>query len=70
MLRVAVIGAGPSGLTTLKHLVTASDFFDNVQIEAKLFEAEAQIGGTFRFRAYEDAEASSASIPLTVCRIR
>jgi dimethylaniline monooxygenase (N-oxide forming) len=58
-MRVAVIGAGPSGLTTLKYLATAHEFFENVKpIEAKLFESEASVGGTFKHRAYENAEAS------------
>lgn len=57
-MRVAVIGAGPSGLVTLKYLVTAHQFLDAKPIEAVLFEAEESIGGTFAHRAYEDAEVS------------
>lgn len=58
-MRVAVIGAGPSGLTTLKYLTTAHEFFDGLKpIEAQLFESEASIGGTFKHRAYESAEVS------------
>lgn len=59
-MRVAVIGAGPSGLVTLKYLKTAHDFFPINPIEAKLFEAEAEIGGTFAYRTYEDAELVSS----------
>ncbi len=56
-MRVAVIGGGPSGLVTLKYLVTAHDFFPGMDpIEAKLFEAQDSIGGTFTYRVYEDAE--------------
>jgi dimethylaniline monooxygenase (N-oxide forming) len=55
-MRVAVIGGGPSGLVTLKYLVTAHQFQQVEPIEARLYEAEASIGGTFRYRVYEDAE--------------
>lgn len=55
-MRVAVIGAGPSGLVTLKYLKTAHQFFPIKPIEAALFEAESGVGGTFAQRAYEEAE--------------
>lgn len=55
-MKVAVIGGGPAGLTTLKFLSTAHNYFDIQPIEAHLFEAEADIGGTFLYRVYEDAE--------------
>jgi hypothetical protein len=55
-MKVAVIGGGPSGLVTLKYLITAHDFLAIEPIEAHLFESEAQIGGTFRYRTYEEAE--------------
>lgn len=57
-MRVAVIGAGPSGLVTLKYLRTAHHFFPVEPIEARLFESESAIGGTFTHRTYEDAEVS------------
>lgn len=55
-MKVAVIGGGPGGLATLKFLSTAHQFFPIAPIEARLFEAEDQIGGTFVHRVYEDAE--------------
>jgi len=56
-MRVAIIGAGPSGLVTLKYLSTAHEFCPGLEpIEARIFEAEDDIGGTFRYRTYEDAE--------------
>ena len=55
-MRVAVVGAGPSGLVALKYLKTAHQFFPVKPIEAQLFESEAVIGGTFSHRAYEDTE--------------
>ena len=61
-MRVAVIGGGPSGLVTLKYLVTAHQFQRVEPIEARLYEAESCIGGTFRYRDYEDAEVSLAFI--------
>lgn len=59
-MRVAVIGAGPSGLVTLKYLRTAHQFLDIDPIEIILFEAEDSIGGTFAHRTYEDAELVSS----------
>ncbi|POS84139.1 hypothetical protein EPUL_005555, partial [Erysiphe pulchra] len=54
-------GGGPSGLTTLKHLVTAHCFFPGIDpIEARLFEVESSIGGTFKHRTYENAEMVSS----------
>lgn len=55
-MRVAVIGAGPSGLVTLKYLKTAHHFFPGKPVEAVLFESESVVGGTFAQRTYEDAE--------------
>jgi dimethylaniline monooxygenase (N-oxide forming) len=55
-MRVAVIGAGPSGLVTLKYLTTAHKHFNIEPIEVQLYEKEELIGGTFRYRTYEDAE--------------
>ncbi len=55
-MRVAVIGGGPSGLVTLKYLITAHKQHPVEPIEARLFEARESIAGTFRYRVYEDAE--------------
>lgn len=56
-MKIAIIGGGPSGLTTLKYLVTAHEYFGGLEsIEARLFEAEKDIGGTFRYRTYSDSE--------------
>ena len=55
-MRVAVIGAGASGLVTLKYLKTAHQFFPVKPIETMLFESESAVGGTFAHRTYEDAE--------------
>ena len=48
----------PGGLVTLKTLLEAST--PSRRIEARLFEAEAEIGGTFRYRSYENAELVSS----------
>lgn len=61
-MKVAVIGGGPAGLATLKFLATAHEFFPIEPIEARLFEAEASIGGTFVHRVYEDAEVCSCPL--------
>lgn len=59
-MRVAVIGGGPSGLVTLKYLNSAHEYFPGMEpIEAKLFESEDSVGGTIKYRDYEDAEVST-----------
>ncbi|KAF2841817.1 dimethylaniline monooxygenase [Patellaria atrata CBS 101060] len=58
MIRVAIIGAGPAGLVTLKTILEAST--SERPIEACLFEAEDGIGGTFNYRSYENAELVSS----------
>ena len=62
-MRVAVIGGGPSGLVTLKYLISAHQFLSGEAIEARLFESESAIGGTFKHRSYEDAEVFNPSSP-------
>ncbi|KAK3494253.1 FAD/NAD(P)-binding domain-containing protein [Neurospora hispaniola] len=60
-MRVAVIGGGPSGLVTLKYLLTAHQFLGVEPIEAHLFESDDAVGGTFYARTYEDAELVSST---------
>lgn len=55
-MRVAVIGGGSAGLTTLKHLLQVHEYFHEDPVEVWLFESEASVGGTFRNRTYEDGE--------------
>jgi dimethylaniline monooxygenase (N-oxide forming) len=59
-MRVAVVGAGPGGLVTLKYLKEATKFFDIDPIDVRLFEREDEVGGTFTKRTYEDAELVSS----------
>lgn len=61
-MRVAVIGAGPSGLTTLKHLTQARKHLDCQEVEARLFEYQPHVGGTFVARVYEDAEVKKEAL--------
>ena len=63
-MRVAVIGAGASGLVTLKHLVQAHEYFSTEPVEVWLFEREATVGGTFRYRTYEDGEVRTEDYTL------
>lgn len=55
-MHVAVIGGVLWGLLTLKYLLSVNEFLPIKPIEALLFEAEQEMGGTFRYRSYEDAE--------------
>lgn len=55
-MKVAVIGGGPSGLVTLKYLTQAHEYLNCEPVEARLFEYQPQVGGTFSARVYEDAE--------------
>ncbi|OTB02596.1 hypothetical protein M426DRAFT_61918 [Hypoxylon sp. CI-4A] len=59
-MRVAVIGAGPSGLVTLKYLLGAEKALGTKPVEARLFESDVGVGGTFLARTYEDAELVSS----------
>ncbi|KAL6920442.1 hypothetical protein ACHAPO_011631 [Fusarium lateritium] len=59
-MKVAIIGGGPAGLATLRFLAHAHEYFPIPPIEVRLFEAESQIGGTFAYRVYEDAELVSS----------
>ncbi|KAI1805028.1 FAD/NAD(P)-binding domain-containing protein [Daldinia bambusicola] len=59
-MRVAIIGAGPAGLVTLKYLLAAKDALGIEPVEARVFESESGVGGTFLARTYEDAELVSS----------
>lgn len=56
MVRVCIIGAGPAGLVALKTLLEQKDS----EYDCTLLEAEAAIGGTFRYRAYDNAQLVSS----------
>jgi len=64
-MRIAIIGAGPSGLVTLKYAMSAHKTLQSSDpVDARLFETEPGVGGTFYARTYEDAEVRSGS-PFT-----
>lgn len=63
-MRVAVIGGGPSGLVTLKYLSKAHEFLNMKPIDVKLFESNEEIGGTFRYRSYEEGEVRLILFPV------
>ncbi|OCT52237.1 Dimethylaniline monooxygenase [Cladophialophora carrionii] len=69
-MRVAIIGAGPGGLVTLKYLLEASQRFHVAPIEAKIFEAQDGIGGTFRYRTYPEGEMVSSKFLTTFSDFR
>ena len=61
--RVAVIGAGPSGLVCAKYLRDEG-------IEVQVFETEADVGGTFRYRAYDGATQVSSKYMTAFADLR
>ncbi|KAK0614499.1 dimethylaniline monooxygenase [Immersiella caudata] len=69
-MKVIVIGGGPGGLVTLKHLATAHNFFDIKPIDVQLFEAEDSLGGTFKYRVWAGAELVSSKYLTTFSDFR
>ncbi|KAI8293290.1 Dimethylaniline monooxygenase [Colletotrichum sp. SAR11_240] len=59
-MKVAIIGAGASGLVTAKYLSQAKQYFGVPEIEIRIFEREISIGGVYRHKVYEDAEMVSS----------
>lgn len=55
-IRVAVIGAGASGLVTAKYLRQARQYFGVPDIEVRIFEREEGVGGVYKYKVYEEAE--------------
>ena len=51
--RIAVIGAGPSGLVAAKHLTAAG-------YKVTVYEKSSSIGGTFVHKAYDDGRLVSS----------
>ncbi|KAF7796955.1 hypothetical protein EIP86_008141 [Pleurotus ostreatoroseus] len=57
-MKVVIIGAGPAGLVTCKSLLEAAD--SNFPFDPVILEQEDDIGGTFRYRSYENATLVSS----------
>lgn len=55
-IRVAIVGAGASGLVTAKYLRQAREYFGVPDVEVRIFEREDSIGGVYRHKVYEEAE--------------
>ncbi|KAI8222695.1 hypothetical protein K4K55_010439 [Colletotrichum sp. SAR 10_96] len=49
-MKVAIIGAGASGLVTAKYLSQAKQYFGVPEIEIRIFEREKSIGGAYRHK--------------------
>ncbi|KAK1828905.1 hypothetical protein QBC39DRAFT_141876 [Podospora conica] len=68
-MKVIVIGGGPAGLVTLKFLATAHQFYPELEpIDVQLFEAEDDIGGTFKYRVWDKSEVR-IPYPLTYLQV-
>lgn len=62
-MKVIVIGGGPAGLVTLKFLATAHQFYKQITpIDVQLFEAEDDIGGTFKYRVWDKSEVRISNL--------
>ena len=59
-MKVAIVGAGPSALVTAKTLLEAADNDPQFKPSITIFETEADIGGTFRYRSYSNATLVSS----------
>ncbi|KAJ3728651.1 FAD/NAD-P-binding domain-containing protein [Lentinula raphanica] len=57
-MKVVIVGAGPSGLVIAKSLLENADA--NFPFDPVILEQEHDIGGTFRYRTYEDAHLVSS----------
>ncbi|KAF8654097.1 hypothetical protein AX16_003630 [Volvariella volvacea WC 439] len=57
-MKVVIIGAGPSGLVTCKTLLEYADA--NLPFDPVVLEQEADLGGTFNYRSYENADLVSS----------
>ncbi|EIM90309.1 FAD/NAD-P-binding domain-containing protein [Stereum hirsutum FP-91666 SS1] len=57
-MKVAIIGAGPSGLVCCKSLLENAS--EEYPFDPVVLEQEEDIGGTFRYRAYENATLVSS----------
>ena len=56
-MKVVVVGGGPAGLVTLKFLATAHEYYPDLKaVDVQLFEAEDDIGGTFKYRVWDKSE--------------
>ncbi|KAF8163187.1 FAD/NAD(P)-binding domain-containing protein [Crassisporium funariophilum] len=56
--KVVIVGAGPSGLVTCKSLLEAAD--DDFPFDPVILEQEGDVGGTFRYRAYDHSNLVSS----------
>ena len=54
-----IIGGGPSGLVSLKYVLEYGGQFADEEPPV-LVEMESELGGTFRWRGYENAELVSS----------
>ncbi|KAK8854495.1 hypothetical protein IAR55_003233 [Kwoniella newhampshirensis] len=54
-----IVGGGPAGLVSLRYVVEYGERWSEGE-EPLLVEMEAEIGGTFRWRGYENAELVSS----------
>ncbi|RYP73771.1 hypothetical protein DL770_007719 [Monosporascus sp. CRB-9-2] len=67
-MRVAVIGAGPSGLVTLKYLLHSQDSLGTENIQVRLFESEAGLVSSKQLTSFSDFRPEDEADFLTAKR--
>ncbi|RYP08521.1 hypothetical protein DL764_001852 [Monosporascus ibericus] len=67
-MRVAVIGAGPSGLVTLKYLLHSQDSLGAKNIQVRLFESEAGLVSSRQLTSFSDFRPEDEADFLTAKR--
>ena len=61
MLKIAIVGAGPSGLCSARHLTTSARNF-----QVRVFEKGSKVGGTWVYSSDRDEQFPTDSGTISV----